>query len=99
MEPVYSYTNDQALEDGIFADVTPPSMHAKGWKWVITLGVLEHKFSMAAYAELFNEIVTAYNQKKEINPLVSKMNSVELWLFLEADGDMKVFKIITPSEY
>lgn len=97
---ISSYSNDDGLEDGFFADVTPDSMRKDGWRWIVTAGVHEHGFSAAAYAELFNVMATAYNASQDTGPVVSSMNGVTLWLFLEGDEKGgKVFKVILPEEY
>lgn len=99
MELAYSYSNKQAIEDGIFADVTPQSMKGK-WTWIVTAAIHE-EFSLAAIAEFFNTTAEAYNKNPNVEfPVVTKMNGKDVWCFLEQeDGIGKIFKAIFPSEY
>lgn len=96
MKTVYSYTNDQAVEDGIFADVTPASMAKKGFRWLVTASVYE-QFSLAAFGELFNVMAGYYNSTKD-TMTTGKMNGETLMLMFEAENDQKIFKICFPHE-
>ena len=97
-EPIYRYTNDDALEDGIFADVTPESMKAE-WRWIVTISV-QQGLSMAAIAELFNHMVAYYNRTHDTLCTDAKMNEEPYWLLFEADENRrKIFKVIRPEEY
>ena len=103
-QTVYSYGNDQALEDGFFADVTPPSVKSRGgMRWIVTDAVYK-EFSLAAIAEMYNEFVKAIRKSAtgwdNSEPFVTKMNGKVLWCFLENEPtNGRTFKIIFPSEY
>lgn len=97
MTTIYSYSNDNAIEDGEFADVTPDSMKQKGFQWIVTSSVYA-EFSLAAFAELFNEMVAYYNRTKD-TLTESKMNGKKLFLMFEEEAGKKIFKICFPSEY
>ena len=95
----YCYSNLQAVQDGIFTDVTPNSMADKGQMWLLSTDVAAMNLSRAAIGELYNELAVAYNQGREINPLITLMNGKCLWLFLESEDNYTIFKVITPNEY
>ena len=96
METAYSYTNNQAIADGIFAEVTPASMEKKGFRWIVTSAVYE-QFSLAAFAELFNVMAGYYNTTQD-TMTTGKMNGETLMLMLEAENGKKIFKICYPYE-
>lgn len=104
-KPLYVYDNDQALADGIFADVTPKSVKEAGkWRWIVT-ATLHEEFSIAAIAEMYNEMIMYIKKvgglEKAEFPFSTKMNSKEVWCFVEQEQDSRtlVFKAIFPEEY
>lgn len=99
METLYSYTNDQAVEDGCFADITPKSLRVQSWKWLVSCGVCEQKFSMAAFRDIFNLMIERHNKNEDVALVPHTMNGVTMWAMFEWDGDWKIFKVILPSEY
>lgn len=99
---IHSYGNEQAEEDGVFQNITPPSQAKKGWKWLITQGVAEHQFSMAAFQDLYNALVARHNKGEDTYIVNYVVNGVRLWCSFEdhwPNEDIKVFKVILPSEY
>lgn len=56
MQPTYQYTDQQALEDGVFIDVTPASCRTPV---IVTAGV-KTQFTMSAIMEMFNSFVAKF---------------------------------------
>lgn len=104
-DTIYSYTNDQAVEDGLFGDLTPDSLKSSSIRWLVSSSVLSlqhgrvYENVLQDVSELFNECVIAYNDKREINPLEAKLNGTLVWLFIEDEGAKQTFKVILPSDY
>ena len=100
METIYEYSNKQAVDDGMFADVTPASQCGK-MTWLVTSSIFE-AYSLAAIAEFYNETVTAYmrsHSPDDLFPVVSKMNGKAVWCYLEKDAHYgPVFKACFPEE-
>jgi hypothetical protein len=103
-EIIFSYTNEQAIQDGTFIDVTPKSRKKSPWRWIVTQAVHE-ALSMAAIIEAYNDTVAEIKKRGRIEthhvPYKRvTFNDAEYWVFIEPRGnDGLYFKIITPSDY
>ena len=102
MHTVYSYTDEQALEDGVFVDVTPESM--KGKCSVVCTPSVKMEFSMAAIMEMFNGFVGKFNdpmkntRKGQDFACIEKMNSKSVWVHSFVLRGKPAVKMYFPEE-
>lgn len=96
-QPVYSYLDTQAVEDGLYEPVLekawPKLTHGK--PIYITPGIKALQLSEAAYIEIWNEFVIHVKSGKSISGFETKMNGERIWV-----GDNQTsFCIYLPEEY
>lgn len=96
-QPIYSYMDKHAVEDGLYIPVLQ-----KGWAKIsngkpifITPGVKALGLSDAAYIEIWNEFVMFVKKGGSTHDFVTKMNGHKIWV-----GDNQTsFAIFLPEEY
>lgn len=96
-QPIYSYTDKQAVEDGLYTPVLQ-----KGWPKIssgkpifITTGVKALGLSDAAYIEIWNDFVTYVKNNGRPQNFGTFMNGHRIWV-----GDNGTsYAIFLPEEY
>lgn len=101
MDTIYSYTWEQAVEDGVLVELFKNRWNElTGGKPLLVTAHAFEEFSLAAFQEIWNEYVA---WKKNVEPTLAeedkmfttKMNSETLWLM----DDGVVYTIMFPEDY
>lgn len=105
---IYSYSEEDALKDGIFVDVTPHSFQQGRPIQIIVTPAVQEAFSQAAIMEMYNSFVLKHNKKPEENTdkrcgyfTIEKMNAKEVYVeavFREEPKRKVIVKMYFPHE-
>jgi hypothetical protein len=107
MKPIYSYSEEDALRDGVFVDVTPHSFQQGMKVQIICTPTIKEEFSMAAIMEMYNGMVTSHNGAiKNTNVRqgyfsIQKMNGKDVYVeavFRDTPKKKVIVKMYFPSE-
>ena len=98
---VYSYTSDQAVEDGLLVRAFEHRWpELSGGRPILVTAAIAEAFSEAAWIEIWNEYVVWRRDVMDTLPLeeqwfVTRMNNRKVWVV----DDGAVFTIMFPEDY
>lgn len=99
---ISSYTDDDALADGVFVEVTPESMKKKCR--IVCTPTVQAEFSLAAIMEMYNGFVMkfrkgiAHTHGKQNYATIEKMNGKDIWVYSCILAGKPAIKMFFPYE-